>query len=231
MASVHKRRWWPWLRELIPLAGLLLMVGSLRSAVADWNQVPTGSMKPTIIEGDRIFVNKLAYDLKIPFTSTRIARWGRPQRGDIVVFFSPEDGTRLVKRIVGVPGDQIELRDNRLVVNGLEASYAALDDELDADLEEVREGLHQVTMESVAGVHHAVMTRVGMSAWGNFGPAIIPAGHYFAMGDNRDNSADSRVFGFVAEDLIVGRATAVVVSIPPEGEEVLRWDRLLESLH
>ena len=91
---------------------MLLVVSSLRSALADWNDVPTGSMKPTIEEGDRVVVNKLAYDLKVPFTTFEVWKWGDPRRGDIVVLFSPKDGMRLVKRVVGVPGDRIEMRDN-----------------------------------------------------------------------------------------------------------------------
>src|SRR5205809_7137832 len=97
---------------------MLLGISSLRSALADWNDVPTGSMKPTIEEGDRVVVNKLAYDLKIPFTTIEIAKWSDPKRGDIVVLFSPLDGTRLVKRVIAVPGDKIELRENQLYVNG-----------------------------------------------------------------------------------------------------------------
>src|SRR5882762_3523289 len=97
---------------------MLLVICSMRSALADWNDVPTGSMKPTIEEGDRVVVNKLAYDLKVPFTTYEIVKWGDPKRGDIVVLFSPADGVRLVKRVVGLPGDRIELRDNQLFVNG-----------------------------------------------------------------------------------------------------------------
>src|SRR4029079_7748360 len=97
---------------------MILVISSLRSALADWNDVPTGSMKPTIQEGDRVVVNKLAYDLKIPFTTTEIVKWGDPKRGDIVVLFSPRDGTRLVKRVVAIPGDKVELRDNIVFING-----------------------------------------------------------------------------------------------------------------
>src|SRR5881275_3041577 len=96
---------------------MLLVISSLRSALADWNDVPTGSMKPTIQEGDRVVVNKLAYDLKVPFTTIEIAKWGDPQRGDIVVLFSPVDGTRLVKRVVGTPGDTLSMTNNQLFVN------------------------------------------------------------------------------------------------------------------
>src|SRR5258706_9616845 len=97
---------------------MLLVVSSLRSALADWNDVPTGSMKPTIQEGDRVVVNKLAYDLKVPFTTIDIVKWGDPKRGDIVVLFSPVDGVRLVKRVVAVPGDKVEMKENQLFVNG-----------------------------------------------------------------------------------------------------------------
>src|SRR3954471_3850227 len=87
---------------------MLLVISSLRSALADWNDVPTGSMKPTIEVGDRVFVNQLAHDLKVPFTTIEIAKWADPKRGDIVVLFSPADGTRLVKRVVALPGDRVE---------------------------------------------------------------------------------------------------------------------------
>src|ERR1043166_6174706 len=92
------------INEIRVFALMLLVVASLRSALADWNDVPTGSMKPTIQEGDRVVVNKLAYDLKVPFTTIEVAKWGNPQRGDIVVLFSPVDGVRLGKRAVGLPG-------------------------------------------------------------------------------------------------------------------------------
>jgi signal peptidase I len=103
---------------------LALVMFSIRSSLADWNDVPTGSMKPTILEGDRVFVNKLAYDLKVPFTTWHIAEWSNPQRGDIVVFFSPKDGTRLVKRVIGLPGDTVELLNEQLIINGQPVEYA-----------------------------------------------------------------------------------------------------------
>src|SRR5882672_10398950 len=112
--------------EIRIFLAMLLVVSSLRSALADWNDVPTGSMKPTIEEGDRVVVNKLAYDLKIPFTTIELVKWSDPKRGDIVVLFSPLDGTRLVKRVVAVPGDRIEMRENQLLVNGRAASWKAV---------------------------------------------------------------------------------------------------------
>src|SRR5678815_2390316 len=108
-------KWWK--QTVRPMLILALIVFSIRSSLADWNDVPTGSMKPTILEGDRVFVNKLAYDLKVPFTTLHIAEWSNPRRGDIVVFYSPHDGKRLVKRVVGLPGDTVELRNNTLIIN------------------------------------------------------------------------------------------------------------------
>src|ERR1044071_8852404 len=112
-----------WKEEILPLAILALVLFSIRSSLADWNDVPSGSMKPTILEGDRVFVNKLAYDLKVPFTTWHIVQWNNPQRGDIVVFYSPHDGKRLVKRVIGLPGDTLELRNNALVINGQTVEY------------------------------------------------------------------------------------------------------------
>src|SRR3954462_6601993 len=123
-----------WKKEIRPLLILALIVFTVRSSLADWNDVPSGSMKPTILEGDRLYVNKLAYDLKIPFTTFHLAEWINPQRGDIVVFFSPHDGQRLVKRAVGLPGDAIELRNNFLLINGKAVEYASLREELSRDV-------------------------------------------------------------------------------------------------
>src|SRR6266542_2432869 len=118
-----KYLWREWIK---PLGLVAINVFPLKSAGADWNWVPSGSMKPTILEGDLVFVNKLAYDLKVPFTLQRLSEWDDPARGDIVVFFSPHDGMRLVKRVVAVPGDTIELRNNVLLLNGKAMEYEAV---------------------------------------------------------------------------------------------------------
>src|SRR4051812_21019180 len=117
--------WREWIR---PLALPLLLITAAKSALADINYVPSGSMKPTILEGDVVFINKLAYDLRIPFTTVRVAHWSEPARGDIVVCFAPDDGTRLVKRVVGLPGDTLELRNEILFVNGIAQTYSPLPD-------------------------------------------------------------------------------------------------------
>src|ERR1041384_2865762 len=122
-ATLRSRAGHYWRKEIRPLLLLALVVFAIRSSLADWNDVPTGSMNPTILEGDRVYVNKLAYDLKVPFTTRHIAEWSNPQRGDIVVFFSPYDGQRLVKRVIGLPGDLLELRNNVLILNGQPVAY------------------------------------------------------------------------------------------------------------
>src|SRR6266404_7538153 len=125
---VVARRWWR--KEIRPLLIFALVMFAIRSSLADWNDVPTGSMKPTILEGDRVFVNKLAYDLKVPFTTWHIAEWSNPKRGEIVVFYSPYDGKRLVKRVIGLPGDTLELRNEVLVLNGQPVEYKPIPEEL-----------------------------------------------------------------------------------------------------
>src|SRR5215204_5028782 len=115
--------WREWVR---PVGVVAAIVFPFKSAIADWNWVPSGSMKPTILEGDLVLVNKLAYDLKVPFTLQRVAEWSDPARGDIVVFFSPHDGTRLVKRVVAGPGDTLEMRGNVLLLNGGALDYEVL---------------------------------------------------------------------------------------------------------
>jgi len=163
--------WREWLRPFLVVA---IVLCSFRSAVADWNDVPSGSMIPTILEGDRIFVDRRAYDLRVPFTEHRLTTYADPRRGDIIVFTSPVDGRLLVKRVAGVPGD--EVRD----IHGY--------------------------------------------------PRHVPDGHYFVTGDNQANSFDSRYWGFVARERILGRATAVVFSLDHEHHWQPRWGRFLKRL-
>ena len=202
----------------------LLCLAVFRTSVADWNPVPTGSMRPTILEGDVLLVNRLAYDLKIPLTHVTVARLGEPRRGDIVTFDSPADGIRLVKRLVALPGDVVEVHDDVLTINGQVAHY---DDYNVAD--ESREYGFPMTAdrarESVAGAEHAVQFLRGVTKR-DFESTTVPPDHYFMMGDNRDNSADSRYFGFVSRDLLVGRAHHIVVSADILGNWAPRFDRV-----
>ena len=213
-----------------PILIVLMIVGSLRSAVADWNDVPTGSMKPTILEGERIFVNKLAYDLKFPFTRWHLAEWGEPQRGDIVVLFSPADGRRLVKRVVGLPGDRISMLDNHLVINGVPVGYEAIAEDAAHRLIVDSGGGAVVERERLDAMTHPVLFDEGYAPARTFRTVVVPAGKYFVMGDNRDNSFDSRWFGFVERNSIVGRATAVVASLDTQHFWRPRWHRFLRAL-
>lgn len=226
MKPALKRLCREWLK---PVLFVLLIGTPLRSAVVDWNWVPTGSMKPTIVEGDMVLVNKLAYDLKLPFTTRHLAQWGDPARGDIVVLFSPEGGTRLVKRIVGLPGDTVELRNDILFINGRPQNYTRQDAGRYArDIFEDTDPV--VAVEQLGPTPHLVMALPHRPALRTFGPYTVPPGSYFVMGDSRDNSRDSRYFGPVARRQIVGRAEAVIVSLDTARYLRPRFARFAHSL-
>ena len=211
------------------LLAAILIATSFKSAIADWNDVPTGSMEPTILVGDRIFINKLAYDLKIPYTTRHITAWDHPRRGDIVVFYSPRDGQRLVKRVVGLPGDTLALDRNRLYLNGKPITYEKLDPGIVNQMPVDVQRDYVFLKEHLEASPHPVMVAPSHSMFSSFRPVAIPEDNYFAMGDNRDNSADSRFFGLVERRLIVGRAMAIVFS--REGSFLHpRWDRFFSRL-
>ena len=210
------------LREYRSLLLFLLLMTIFRSAIADWNDVPTGSMKPTIVEGDRILVNKLAYDLRVPFTHLSMIKRGDPARGEIIIFDSAVSELRLVKRVIGVPGDVISMKDNVLTLNGKTLSYKR------ADTEKTPPGALDLT-EALNGIRYTIRTREGGPA-SSFGPLIVPPDHYFVLGDNRDSSADSRYIGFVPRHEIVGRSRSVVLSLDYENWYLPRAERFLHTL-
>ena len=208
-------------REYRGFAVFVVLMAIFRSALADWNVVPTGSMKPTIIEGDRILVNKLAYDFKVPLTHISLYKFADPARGDIVVFDSRAADTRLVKRVIGLPGDTVEMRDNRLTINGIAARYSGVEYEADATFE----------IESYLNVSHRIeLAGTGASRVGTFGPVTVPEDRYLVLGDNRDNSADSRFYGFIPRDEIVGNAKTVVLSLNYDDYYIPRTDRFFRPL-
>jgi len=226
MKPFLQRLYREWLK---PLALIILISAPLRSAVVDWNWVPTGSMKPTIVEGDLVLVNKLAYDLKVPFTTRHLAEWSAPARGDIAVFYSPEDGTRLVKRVIGLPGDTIELRNEVLLINGVAQTYA-LQDTAPYARDIFEDPRPVVATESLGATNHLVLVLPSRPALRTFPPYTVPAGNYFMMGDSRDNSHDSRFFGSVPRRQIIGRASGVIVSFDTQRFLLPRFQRTAHPL-
>ena len=221
------------LRSWLEFAGLILFIFAARSSFADWNHVPSGSMKPTIAVGDLVFVERLAFDLKVPFTTRHIAEWDDPVRGDIIVFKSPLDDERLIKRVIGIPGDVIAMRDRRLFINGQEAEYQPM--EIDGDpgvatlsAEEIAS--HRFLIERVAGIEHPIMLSTEQPSVTDFGPVTVPADSYLVLGDNRDHSADSRFWGYVPRASILGRAQRVIVSFDYADHYLPRSDRWFHSL-
>jgi len=223
-------RWW---REYRGTLAFLFLMLVFRSAWADWVSVPTGSMNPTILEGDRVLVDKHVYGLRIPWTLTRLTAGRDPARGEIVVFDSPYDGISLVKRVVGLPGDVIALDRRGLSVNGVHADYQPGAQERVATLlDSARAWNPEMFRESGVLPAHQVM-RIPAAAGRSlsfYGPVRVPEGHYFMLGDSRDNSKDSRYIGFVPRENIVGRATGVAVSFNPENYYLPRRGRFFDDL-
>ncbi len=228
-----------WYRQIRPILVIILVFTSFRSTVADWNDVPSGSMEPTIFVGDRVFVNKLAYGLKIPFTTIHLAKWSAPQRGEIAVFYSPEDGVRLIKRVVGVPGDQIAYKDGMLTINGNPVPYtpysppdfSEIPTEQQRDfqffLEQLGDHQHVTALLNRAGLQNRMMRNQLPLRDGTY---TVPPDQYFMMGDNRDNSKDSRFIGCVRRDQIVGRANRIIFSLDYNDYYLPRKNRFFHAL-
>lgn len=217
-----------WLKAHRGLFVFLLCLGVVRSAIADWNPVPSASMRPTIVEGDVVLVNRLAYDLKLPLTDIRLAHLGDPRRGDIVTFSSPRDGTRLIKRIVAIPGDTVEIRDDILFVNGDAAVY----DGMRLEPEPLADGgmttaLHATERSGDDSRHVQFMQRLARR---DFGPITLAAERYFMLGDNRDNSEDSRYIGVVPRERLIGRAHHLLLSADILDRWQPRFDRFGQAL-
>ena len=212
-----------WLRNNKGFLLFLLGLGLFRTAIADWNPIPSGSMRPTLLEGDVVLVSRTAYDLKVPLTDLSLVRMGEPERGDVVTFTSPHDGVRLIKRIVGLPGDVLEMRDEVLHVNGVPVHYSQA-----ATVEESVRGASTQALratEHLGGRDHGVQFLPAQQAMRSFGPITVPPDEYFMLGDNRDDSADSRYIGFVPRRVLIGRAHHVLVSADMGGTWMPRLAR------
>ena len=186
-------------RSFLPV---LLIVLVLRSFLVEPFQIPSSSMVPTLLVGDYILVNKYAYGIRLPVLNTKVIDVGEPQRGDVMVFFPPNDHRYFIKRVIGLPGDHIVYRDKVLYVNGEEMPQTLI-----AQLPPLAP-TYQILEENLASVTHVVRKDLRRHIPDNFETTVSP-GHYFMMGDNRDNSSDSRVWGEVPERNIVGNAFAI----------------------
>ncbi|MFC1519708.1 signal peptidase I [Pseudomonadota bacterium] len=198
----------------------IMLMCVFRSTVADWYTVPSGSMKPTIIEGDRLYADKMAYDIRVPFTHISLYKMAEPQRGDIIIFESDAADNRLVKRVIGLPGDVIALTNNVLSINGETLTY------------ELISSTHLTVdkIERLLDIDHLVRTNDKGSILSSFAAVKVPEGHYLALGDNRDRSSDSRVIGFVPRDEIIAKTSRVVMSFDYDNYYLPRTERLFHSL-
>ena len=205
---------------------ILLLVLVLRSFLFEPFRIPSGSMMPTLVEGDFIFVNKFTYGLRLPVINSKIVEIGEPERGDVVVFKLPSDpAVNYIKRVVGLPGDTVlyQQGEKQLHINGEQVSLQLLGPfEGDPGLELVREELGDRE-------HLMLLTRGRMSLGGTY---MVPDGHYFVMGDNRDNSRDSRFQGveFIPEDHLVGRAVRIWMNWRRPAQGGPRWSRIGKSI-
>ncbi|MDG1706275.1 MAG: signal peptidase I [Porticoccaceae bacterium] len=184
--------------SLAPVLGLVLF---LRSFLIEPFQIPSQSMVPTLKVGDFILVNKWTYGIRLPVLRTKIIPVSLPERGDVMVFFPPHEDRYFIKRVVGLPGDTIHVLNGVLFVNG-----DKMNQQLMPDLGETPRAM--VMTEDLGGIEHLMQKRSSPTRLSQNYSSVVPAGHYFMLGDNRDNSSDSRVWGPVPEERIVGKAFA-----------------------
>ncbi len=207
---------------------ILLAVLFLRSFIVEPFRIPSGSLKPTLLVGDFILVNKFDYGLRLPVWHTKLVSFHEPKRGQIVVFRYP-DNPKLdyIKRIIGLPGDKIQYINKTLTINGIEMPQWG--DELVSELEE--NGVMQQMLkktEELNGVAHKIYHRTDVPAQ-DLLDIEVPTGHYFVLGDNRDESSDSRYWGFVPEANLVGKAFAIWMSWD-NTRHTVRWERLASRI-
>jgi signal peptidase I len=216
-ALLRQPTWVEYSGSFFPVIALVFV---LRSFLWEPFKIPSSSMVPTLLVGDLILVNKYDYGIRLPIINKKIIQVGDPQRGDVMVFKYPKDPSQdYIKRVIGVPGDKITYENKRLTVNGKPVEYQPMDDYLDDE----RPVYHQQFKEMLPGQQHRILTMkdrrtLDLGSVDNFPhrencdysydkfTCIVPAGNYFMMGDNRDNSADSRYWGFVPDQNIVGKA-------------------------
>ncbi|MGH8501078.1 MAG: signal peptidase I [Gammaproteobacteria bacterium] len=211
--DAHKDAWYvEYSKSFFPV---LLIVLLLRGFVAEPFRIPSGSMMPTLLVGDFILVSKFAYDIRLPVTGTKLIETGGPQRGDVVVFRYPEHPTDdYIKRVVGLPGDHVGYYNKVLYINGKRAPQQPIG-QYDAMGSGMAMNGATVAMEKLGDVKHRILLEPGQP--GMEGEYIVPPDQYFVMGDNRDNSNDSRFWGFVPDENLVGKAFLIWLNWDMQG--------------
>jgi signal peptidase I len=222
---------WEW-TKIFQVSVLLFLL--IRTFFVEAFKIPSGSMEGTLLVGDFLLVNKLVYGAEVPFTQRRLPRLREPQWGDIIVFEYPQDPTKnFVKRLVGVPGDTLAMREGVLWRNGtaVPERYAVrTDPAMDPGAEDFQWQRNYLVREAGAAA-------AAPASRNNWGPLVVPEGHYFVLGDNRDNSLDSRYWGFVPDSLVKGRPFVIYYSYAPDTTKGfswltrVRWERLGERVH
>ena len=199
--------------RIVPTLVMLVGLFAFRSSLADQYVIPSGSMEPTIQIGDHVLVDKRAYDLKIPFTDRSLFVTGSPRRGDVVVFCDPRNPSiNLIKRLIGLPGDRIRVMDGLVSVNGVSLAVSSPPAGIQTRLHRSEAGVFSY-LESGSGVRSHSVQRIPRMAVEADQEFAVPADHYFFLGDNRDNSADSRFWGFAPRDALRGKAVGVLYSV------------------
>jgi len=202
---------------------VLLIVLILRCFIAEPFRIPTGSMKPTLLEGDFVLVNKFTYGIRLPVTGSKVYDLSQPKRGDIIVFRYPKDtSVNFIKRLVGLPGDRIKYENKILYINDKPMTQTFVQKSVDEQANGPTLPVMQFT-ESLNGIEHPIY-QIKIRGY-NVPEFVVPSDQYFVMGDNRDNSEDSRVWGFVPEELILGKAFFIWMSWDPIKKD-MRWDRI-----
>jgi len=205
---------------------VLLLVWVIRSFLIQPYRVPTGSLEPTILPGDFIIVNQFTYGLRVPVINWKIFNINEPKIGDIALFHWPKDpGIILVKRVIGTPGDRIEYKNKVLTINGKVAPQTYVD--LDVDAENNITMVQRIS-EKLPTKNHEIFVQTGYDLSGDFS-LVVPEGQYFMMGDNRDNSNDSRAWGFVPEENLIGKAFGIWMSWDSNKFKI-RWQRIGKSI-
>lgn len=200
---------------------ILTCIVFFKSAIADLSSISGASMQPTLLDGDKIWVNKLAYDVKVPFTEISLKQIHAPERGDIVIIDSKKAGKRLVKRIIGIPGDTILMQNNTITINGKSVDYKIVSEDNEATT--IQESIDRSHNIKIANDFNQGRIRT-------FGPAQVPEGEFFVLGDNRDNSADSRIYSFIPRGELIGRSSSLVFSLDNENHYIPRANRFFSKL-